>query len=130
MIFSLLILGAPYSSQSVKTALRFANASIETGNSIYRIFFYHEAVNSGNELLTPPQDEIHIPNEWQAMARDNSIDLVVCIASALKRGVLDSTEADRYEKPASNLAPNFNLSGLGQLIDASVKSDRLITFGP
>lgn len=130
MIFSLLILGAPYSSQSVKTALRFANASIDTGNSIYRIFFYHDSVSTGSALLTPPQDEIHIPNEWQTIAENNDIDLVVCIASALKRGVLDSTEANRYEKPASNLAAPFNLSGLGQLVDASIKSDRVVTFGP
>ena len=130
MIFSLLILGSPYSSQSVKTALRFADASIATGNSVYRIFFYHDSVATASELVTPPQDEIHIPNEWQIMAENNDIDLVVCIASALKRGVLDSTEAKRYGKPLGNLGLRYNLSGLGQLVDASIKSDRVITFGP
>lgn len=130
MNFSLLILGAPYSDQSVKTALRFAKAVVTTNNTIYRIFFYHDAVNNGNRLITPPQGEISIPNEWQRLATDNNIDLVVCIASALKRGVLDLTEADRYDQSSDNLHPGYNLSGLGQLVDASIVSDRVVTFGP
>ncbi len=130
MRFSLLILGAPYSSQSVSTALRFAQASIAAGHSLYRIFFYHDAVNSGNTLITPPQDESDIPHQWQALADDHDIDLVVCIASALKRGVLDEKEADRYEQSTHNLNKHFTISGLGQLVDASIESDRLITFGP
>lgn len=130
MKFSLLILGAPYSDQSVKTALRFARAITNTGNSIYRIFFYHDAVNNGNALITPPQDESNIPEQWQELAAEKDIDLVVCIASALKRGVLDATEADRYERNSSNLSENFAISGLGQLIDATIFSDRVVTFGP
>ncbi|WP_339337749.1 sulfurtransferase complex subunit TusD [uncultured Oceanicoccus sp.] len=130
MRFSLLILGAPYSSQSVSTALRFAQAAVNAGHSFYRIFFYHDAVNSGNKLITPPQDENDIPLQWQNLANDHDIDLVVCIASALKRGVLDAKEADRYEKNTYNLNNGFKISGLGQLIDASIESDRLITFGP
>jgi len=67
--------------------------------------------------------------QWQALARDHDIDLVVCIAAALRRGVLDESEQSRYEKPANNLAAGFVLGGLGQLLDAAVSSDRLITFG-
>jgi len=130
MNFSLLVLGAPYSDQSVSTALRFAEAVTATGNSIYRIFFFHDGVNNGNALITPPQDENNIPAQWQQLAQHHGIDLVICIASALKRGVLDNVEADRYEQSGDNLADGFNISGLGQLIDASVYSDRLVTFGP
>jgi tRNA 2-thiouridine synthesizing protein D len=57
------------------------------------------------------------------------MDLVVCIAAALRRGVLNQEEAERYEKSTHNLAQEFNISGLGQLVDAAVNSDRLITFG-
>ena len=130
MRFSLLVLGAPYSSQSVATALRFAEAAVKSGHSFYRIFFYHDGVNSGNKLITPPQDENNIPQQWQTLAQDHNIDLVVCIASALKRGILDDKEADRYDKASHNLNPAFTISGLGQLVDASIASDRLITFGP
>lgn len=130
MKISLLILGSPYSSQSVQTALRFATAAIQQDHQIYRVFFYHDAVNSGNQLITAPQDEQQLPNAWSALARQYNIDLVLCIASALKHGVLDTTEAHRYEKNASNLQDNFNLSGLGQWVDAMLMSDRIVSFGP
>ncbi|MFA7555070.1 MAG: sulfurtransferase complex subunit TusD [Spongiibacteraceae bacterium] len=130
MQLSLLILGSPYSSQSVATALRFANAAINSGHQLYRIFFYHDAVNCANALITPPQDEQNIPEQWQQLAKEHNVDLVICIASALKRGIINDTEAKRYDKQASNLAENFEISGLGQLVDATIHSDRLITFGP
>ncbi|MGK0442492.1 MAG: tRNA 2-thiouridine synthesizing protein D [Pseudohongiellaceae bacterium] len=129
MKFSLLILGAPYSSQSSDTALRFAKASLACGHQVLRIFFYNDAVNNGNALITPAQDEQSLPKKWQQLAKEHKIDLVVCISSALKRGVLDATEANRYEKSADNIQPGFTIGGLGQLVDAAINSDRLITFG-
>lgn len=130
MKFSLLILGAPYSSQSIHTALRFSMAAIESGHHIYRVFFYHDGVGCANQLITPAQDESNIPEQWQLLSHQHQVDLVVCVASALKRGILDETEAERYEKNVNNLAAEFDISGLGQLIDASLHSDRVITFGP
>lgn len=130
MKFSLLILGAPYSSQSVQSALRFAQAALAGGHEVLRVFFYHDAVNIANALITPPQDEPDLPREWAALAEQHDLDLVVCIASALKRGVLDEGEAKRYQRPAANLARGFEISGLGQLTEAALLSDRLVTFGP
>ena len=129
MIFSLAIYAAPYSSQASDSAYRFALALLENGHSLYRVFFYHDAVHTASFLATPPQDETHFTQNWQALAQKHNIDLVVCIAAALKRGLLNQQEAMRYEKPAFNLAEGFEISGLGQLVDAAVMSDRLITFG-
>ena len=50
-------------------------------------------------------------------------------AAAVRRGVLDANEAQRYEKPGHNLHEGFELSGLGQLTEAAIVSDRMITFG-
>lgn len=130
MQFSLLVLGSPYSSQSVSTALRFASASLQAGHQLYRVFFYHDGVNCANQLITPAQDENHIPEQWQQLIKGQPTELVVCVASALKRGIVDTTEAERYGKTADNLADGFTISGLGQLVDAAIHSDRLITFGP
>ena len=129
MLFSILVLGEPCSSQSVNTALRFARASLQQGHRICRVFFYHAGVHCGNALITPPQDEVSLPSEWQQLAEHHELELTVCIASALKRGVLNATEAERHEKTASNLAQGFEIAGLGQLIDAIAVSDQLITFG-
>jgi len=129
MIFSLAIYSAPYSSQASDSAYRFALALLESGHTLYRVFFYHDAVHAASSLSTPPQDETHFTQQWQAIAQKHNIDLVICIAAALKRGLLNQQEARRYEKPAANLAAGFEISGLGQLVDAAVMSDRLITFG-
>jgi tRNA 2-thiouridine synthesizing protein D len=130
MQFSLLILGSPSSTQSASTAFRFARAVINSGHTLYRVFFYHDGVYCANELVTPAQGEESLPENWASLAAEHNVDLVVCIASAIKRGVIDKAEALRYEKPASNLSENFSISGLGQLVDASIVSDRVITFGP
>jgi len=128
MIFTLAIYSSP-SSQASDSAYRFAKSLLHNNHTLYRIFFYHDAVYQSSALNTPPQDESNKTNEWRILAQKYDIDLVVCIAAGLRRGVLDAKEAERYEKPASNLGDGFELSGLGQLIDAVVHSDRVITFG-
>ncbi|MND01677.1 Sulfurtransferase TusD [compost metagenome] len=64
------------------------------------------------------------------MIAQHGIDAVVCVASALKRGILDEKEALRYDAAGSSLAPGFVISGLGQLVDATLKADRVINFAP
>ncbi|MCY1175138.1 putative sulfurtransferase DsrE [compost metagenome] len=61
--------------------------------------------------------------------RKHQLDGVVCIAAALRRGVLNPEEARRYERPAANLAEGWELSGLGQLHEAAQMADRLVSFG-
>jgi tRNA 2-thiouridine synthesizing protein D len=43
--------------------------------------------------------------------------------------MLDADEARRAGKDSNNIAPGFEISGLGQLIDAGIQADRLIVFG-
>ena len=129
MKFSIVILGAPYTGEAAETAYRFAQAVLEKNHEIYRLFFYHEGVHNASSLLTLPQDEVQPAQRWQELIDQYQLDAVVCIASALRRGVLNETEAKRFSKPASNLMPDFAISGLGELIDAALQSDRLITFG-
>ena len=128
MIFSLSIYSSA-SAQSQDSAYQFAYALLSQGHQLYRVFFYHDGAYQGSALPCPPQDEIDHTTRWQALAEAHSIDLVICIAAGLRRGILDQREAQRYEKAHYNLADGFTLSGLGQLVEAAVQSDRLITFG-
>lgn len=128
MIFSLAIYSS-VSAQSQDSAYQFANALLSQGHQLYRVFFYHDGAYQGSNLPCPPQDEMDYTARWQALAEAHNLDLVVCIAAGLRRGILDKKEAQRYEKAYGNLADGFTLSGLGQLVDAAVHSDRLITFG-
>lgn len=129
MKFSIVIQSSPFTSQSSSTALRFARTLIAEGHELFRVFFYSDAVLTANALISPPQDEQSLPAEWQALASEHNLDLVVCIAAAVKRGVLDTNEQKRYEKNAQNLENRFELSGLGQLAEAIAVSDRVVTFG-
>jgi tRNA 2-thiouridine synthesizing protein D len=108
--------------------LQFAETVIASGHDIYRLFFYQDGACNGSLYCVPPQDEIDIPARWQALIEAHNIDAVVCAASALKRGILDAAEAERYGKDGHNLRPGFSISGLGQLIDAAQRSDRLVSF--
>jgi tRNA 2-thiouridine synthesizing protein D len=94
-----------------------------------RIFFYHDGVNNGTNLTTPPQDDRHIVNRWSELAKQHDLDLVVCVAAAQRRGIVDEGEMQRNGKSAQNIADGFRISGLGQLIEAGIQSDRLVVFG-
>lgn len=129
MIFAINIYSAPHSSQASFTAYQFAKSLIAQGHKLHRVFFYQDGVHNATRLASPPQDEFDLYKAWQELAEAHNIDMVVCIAAALKRGILNAEEAARYRKDANNLAEGFTLGGLGQLIEAAVEADRLVTFG-
>ena len=129
MRFAITAHGGPYTNQSSHSALNFAKAVLHEGHDLSRVFFYHDGVNNGTRLTTPPQDDRNIVNRWSELAAQHSLDLVVCVAAAQRRGIVDADEAKRHGKDADNIAPGFRISGLGQLIEAAVESDRLVTFG-
>jgi tRNA 2-thiouridine synthesizing protein D len=128
--FSIIIQGAPYSSQASLSALNFSKAVLESGHQIYRLFFYQDGAHNASALIVPPQDEIHLPKSWQNLISASKLDAVVCIASALKRGIVDAGEAERYELPVGNMLPGFTIGGLGLWLDATLNSDRILNFAP
>jgi tRNA 2-thiouridine synthesizing protein D len=129
MKFSILVNEGPYTHQASDTAYQFTKAALEKGHEIFRVFFYHDGVNNGTRLTVPPQDDRHIQKRWTELAEKHKLDMVVCIAAAQRRGLLDENEAKRQGKDANNIAPGFRISGLGQLIEAGIQADRLVTFG-
>jgi tRNA 2-thiouridine synthesizing protein D len=129
MKFGIVVNEGPYTHQASDTAYQFAKAALEKGHEIYRVFFYHDGVNNGTRLTVPPQDDRNIQKRWTELAEKHQLDLVLCIAAAQRRGLLDESEAKRNGKDANNMAPGFRISGLGQLIEAGIQADRLVTFG-
>jgi tRNA 2-thiouridine synthesizing protein D len=127
--FGIVVNEGPYTHQASDSAYQFAKAAIERGHDVFRVFFYHDGVNNATRLAIPPQDERNIQKNWSDLAHAHDLDLVVCIAAAQRRGILDADEAKRQGKDADNIAPGFRISGLGQLIEAGIIADRLVTFG-
>ncbi len=129
MTISILVLGAPFSTQSSYTAFRYVQAAIAQNIRIERVFFYQAGIHNASKLACMPRDEFDLYKAWQTLKKEHQLDLVVCIAAAARRGVIDAAEAKRHTKDAHNLSECFELSGLGQLIEAMSLSSRFITFG-
>ncbi len=128
-IFSLMVTANPYTAQGQYTALRFANEVINKGHQLKRIFFYADGVLIASRLNCPPSDEINLTKAWAKLAIEKDVELTVCVTAALKRGIVNQAEADRNALTGENLDPAFEISGLGQLTEAMLESDKLITFG-
>ena len=118
MKLGILVNEGPYTHQASDTAYLFTKAALDKGHQIFRVFFYNDGVNNATKYTEPPQDDRHIVNRWSRLASDYGIDLVVCVAAALRRGIKDE-----------HLAPGFRISGLGQLVEAGIQGERLVVFG-
>ena len=118
MKFGIVVNEGPYQHQASDSAYLFCKAAIVKGHNVWRVFFYHDGVNNATKLTEPPQDDRHIVNRWSKLAEEHGVDLVVCVAAAMRRGIRDE-----------NLAVGFRISGLGQLVEAGTLTDRLVTFG-
>ena len=129
MLFSVHVLAPPYSHQANLTALQFCRAVLRQGHQLKRIFFSGDGVLTASRLGVPPQDEINLYQAWIDLATEHGVELVVCISACLRRGMVNESEAERYQLPAANLDNRFVIAGLGQLVDAALESDRLVTFG-
>lgn len=129
MKIGILVNEGPYQHQASDSAYHFTRAALARGHDVVRVFFYHDGVNNGTRLTTPPQDDRHIQKRWSELAEHHGLDLVVCVAAAQRRGIVDADEARRSGKDVDNIAPGFRISGLGQLVEAAIDCDRMVTFG-
>ena len=128
MKFAIALFSAAHAPSS-RRALRFAQAAVAGGHEIVRLFFYQDGVHSASSSVVSAQDELDLSGEWRDFVREQRLDAVVCIAAALRRGVLNEQEAQRYGRAAASLDSPWELSGLGQLHEAAQLADRLVCFG-
>ena len=118
MKLGILVNEGPFTHQASDSAYHFAVAAIEKGHEVSRVFFYNDGVFNANRLSEPQTDDRNLVAQWAKLGKENSIDLVVCIAAALRRGIKEEV-----------LQEGFRISGLGQLVEAGIQNDRLVVFG-
>ena len=118
MKFGIVVNEGPFTHQASDSAYRFVVAALERGHDVIRVFFYYDGVNNANRLSEPQADDRNLVKLWGALATEHKLDLVVCVAAALRRGIKDEI-----------LAEGFRISGLGQLIEAGMAADRTVVFG-
>ena len=126
--YTLLVTGPAYGTQQATSAYQFACALLEKGQILESVFFYREGVMNANQLTSPASDEFDLVRAWQKLAETHHITLNICVAAALRRGIVDQQEAQQQGLTVFNLQPGFSLSGLGALAEAMLESDRVIQF--
>ncbi len=129
MKFTVVVHSAPYSTQAASSAYRFTKALLEQGHDVYRLFFFGDGVHNTSKLTVVAQDDTNWQQQWNKLIELQNLDSVVCVTSAIKRGIIDEAESARHELGAVSLSSSSEISGLGQLIDATINSDRVINFG-
>lgn len=123
------VVNAAPSSQAAWSAYQFTRTALDAGHEIYRLFFYADGVLNSNALSVAPQGEFDLVQAWQTLIAEHGLDAISCVSSSLKRGILDPQESARYERSGTSLGKGMTLSGLGQLVDATLVSDRVVSFG-
>lgn len=128
LTYSLLVTGPAYGTQAARSAFQFAQALLARGHNLSTVFFYREGVFNANQLSAPASDEFDLVRAWQTLAGEHNIVLNVCVAAALRRGVLSEHEAQQQGFAQANLQPGFILAGLGALAEAALTCDRIMQF--
>ena len=128
MRFALMVTGPAYGTQQASSALQFARALLGAGHELVSVFFYREGDYNANKLTTPASDEFDMVRSWKSLNQQHGVELHICVAAALRRGVSDANEAQRLGLPAANLNDGFSLSGLGALAQAALTCDRMVQF--
>lgn len=126
MRFVLLITAAPH-QPSAWHALHFSKAALAAGHSLM-LFFYGDAVTTANRLRFCAQDEPVLGKLWTELAEQHKLELPVCVAAAMRRGVVDADNARRHHLDGDNMFPAFRLAGLGELTEALAGADRVLTM--
>ena len=129
MKYAIQINASPNDSSVGYSAYQFIQSALQMKHEIFRVFFYQEGIYHAFNYATPPDDELQMIKKWTELAKQQDVDLVVCISAAQRRGLLSDDEAKRQEKQDVDLAQGFRISGLGQLLESILLADRFIEFG-
>lgn len=116
MLFSVLV-NAPPQSSAANAALQFCESLCKQGKTPFRVFFVSFGVLNASKIGKQS-------NSWSKLIEKYHLDACCCVNSCVEHKLASS-----QGKSNTKMNESFKLAGLGQLVEAEVKSDRLITFG-
>lgn len=90
---------------------------IHNKHQVSAIFFLFDAAYTANSFIEMPTDEPNISQQWSEFAHKHHVRLVVCSASAARRGIC-----------VTNLATGFNLGSIGELVESCDAADRVVSL--
>lgn len=126
--FTVIVNQSPFDHQGSYSALRFSRAVAHSQHSLAAVFFYQSGVNNGNAFQAGHSDELNMLKEWRELHSQCEVPLLVCITASNRRGVISAEDAADADQSEYNLAQPFIASGLGELCEAMLTSDRVVQF--
>lgn len=121
MKIALLIQGSPTDSDACDNALSFARAVIRSKSSLYRVFFYKDAVRIADDPSNLSESGRTRKQAWLDFATESRIELQVCVGASERRGISSSTKGE-------SSGVDFTIVGLGQFVESTIECDRVVTF--
>ena len=121
MVYSLIVLNAPWQGQAAQSAYRFAQAVLAAGHELRQVFFYGDgalALRPGSVAADRPD----LDRDWRELGSRHGVAILACTTAAERRG-LASAAAGEGRRPGAARAGT-----LGQLMLALADSDRVLTF--
>ena len=115
MVFSLIVMNAPWQGQAAQTAYRFARAALAAGHELRQVFFYGDGAQA---LVAGAKgaDQPDLDRAWRELGEAHGVAILACITAAERRGV------------GAGSRGAANPGTLGQLMLALGESDRVLTF--
>lgn len=109
------------------TAIEFVTAAAQQDNiELLGVFFYQDGVLNASTTLSIPTDEFQAINRWKAFNQQYNVPLYLCITAAEKRGMTDELSDTNNSTQPSNIDEAFTVAGLGELVELTTKTERLI----
>ena len=112
--YACLITSAPSDTLATQDAIALIEQLINDGSVIDHLFFYCDGVLNANHLSKPLGDEFNPYAAWAKLSNDHDIPLLVCVTSALRRGIVDQDTAQQEGFEQYNLQAPFQQVGLGE----------------
>ena len=116
-----IVVTTPPNSNKTVTAINIAKTAVSDGYKITGVFFYQQGALNASTLVQIPNDEFQVIKGWEDLKINHNVSLHLCITAAEKNGLSDGQDIE-----INNINPHFTISGLGELVELSAVSDRII----
>ena len=126
--FIIQVNGPACGSSASVDAVRFTQASLQSGHDVVCVFFYQDGVYNSTDFNLPASDEYDVIMGWKQLAAQHQVSLVNCVSAALRRGIVSQQEAQENGLNHWNVESSFIMGGLGELVTGIESADRLICF--
>lgn len=124
---TILLLGAPYSSQYPEFAVKIADSALKKGFKV-NLFLYGDGVHAGMKDQAP-KAFYNVENGLKDLVNRGATILACSRCSAARGYVEGEFDDDRQRYPSSRMMDEVRIFSLYGFVDFIKESDKIITLG-